>query len=104
MLASGTVFTVRNLLYSHRSSPHPVMTVMSPIGGRDLHICCHGNHHTFSESTSICSSSMSSYFTAQTKGRPLLTSALFPSLSFVLLPHNKPLSRGTLLVCCDLSR
>lgn len=30
-----------------RSPPNPAMMVTSPIGDRDLCICCHGNHHAF---------------------------------------------------------
>lgn len=81
---------------------------MSPMCDGDPRFCCRGNHNRYISRIQLYLCQWCSYVTAQIKSRPLLTFALFPSSSlsvpYVLFPYNKPLSHGTVLALCELSR
>lgn len=82
--------------------------MMSPMCDGGPRFCCRGNHNRYISRIQLYLCQWCSYVTAQIKSRPLLTFALFPSSSlsvpYVLFPYNKPLSHGTVLALCELSR
>ena len=91
--------------YSCKSPRNPVMTLTSPIGNRDLRICCHGNCHTFSHSQHP-PGSFPTLTCEQLHHCPLCSLSFLPlsqSPPFAPFLHNKPFSRDTVLTWCGLS-
>lgn len=91
--------SIRNWLLSLNQA------VTSPIGDRDLHVCCHGNDHTFPAFIWFTSHLYLRVVTSPSKQKadPFCPLPFFSFPPFCFCPANKPLPCGTALAWCSLS-